>query len=190
MSKAAKLAKAFAELDRLYALLPSIACQGRCAIACGPVIASELEARRLQLTTHVKPRTIIRLLADGGAHTEIPRERCVYLTPEDRCSAYAVRPFICRAWGLVKPLSCMHGCVPEYWLRDTAFVRLAKEVERVAGRILRTSPEGLLHVPGDTYADLNPQRTEADIDADSERTRSLRALHGGRIIAAVMKGSE
>lgn len=188
MSKAAKLAQAFAALDRLYAELPTISCQGRCAIACGPIPLSEIEARRLQLHAHVKPRTVIRLLADGGPHTEVPRERCIYLTPADRCSVYAVRPLICRAWGLVRLMSCMHGCLPDRWLRDTEFVRIAQAVERIgATGLLRTSPDGLVQVPGETFTGLTPAagRSEADIDADSERTRGLRALHGGRIVAAV-----
>jgi Fe-S-cluster containining protein len=188
VSKAAKLADAFARLDRLYAELPTIRCQGRCAIACGPIPLSEIEARRLQLASHTKPRTVIRLLADGGPETLTPRERCIYLTPADRCSVYAVRPLICRAWGLVRLMSCMHGCLPDRWLRDTDFVRLAQAIERIGGgRLLRTSPEGLIHIPGETFTGLAPApgRSEADIDADSERTRGLRALHGGRIVAAV-----
>jgi len=144
VSKAGKLAAAFGTLDRLYAELPTIHCQGRCGIACGPLPLTDLEARRLQLTTHVKPRTVIKLLADGAPHTEKPRERCVYLTAADRCSAYAVRPLICRAWGLVKMLSCMHGCVPDRWLSDFELLRLAETVERLGGgRVVRTTPEGL-----------------------------------------------
>lgn len=182
VSKAAKLAAAFAQLDAIYAELPTIACKGECAIACGPIPLTDLEARRLQLATHVKPRTVIKLLADGAIERE--RERCIYLE-NDRCRAYAVRPLICRAWGLVRMLSCMHGCLPDHWLKDTEFVRIAQAVERLGGgRVLRTSPDGLTHVPGERFAGIVAHRSEAEIEAHSERVRSLRALHGGRIILA------
>src|SRR5439155_26671783 len=92
-----------AQLDALYAQLPTIACQGKCAIACSAIPLTDVEARRLQVVTHKKPRTVPG--PAGG-----PRERCVYLTADERCSAYAVRPLICRAWGVVPLLSCMHGC--------------------------------------------------------------------------------
>lgn len=182
MSKAGKLATAFAQLDAIYAELPTIACQGACAIACGPIPLTDLEARRLQLATHVKPRTVIKLLVDGGV--ERPRERCIYLE-DDRCRVYAVRPLICRAWGLVRMLSCMRGCLPDRWLKDTEFVRLAQAVERLGGgRVIRTGPDGLTAVPGERFGGIVTTRSDAEIEAHSERVRSLRALHGGRIILA------
>ncbi len=183
MKVTTKLRDAFAQLDALYAQLPPIACQGRCAIACGPILLTDLEARRLQFVTHRKPRTIPVQAVDAAGNTM--RERCVYLTAADRCSAYAVRPFICRAWGVVRMLSCMHGCVPATWINDLEFVRLAQTIERLGGgRLLRTIPEGLAD-HGRGFGDIgSPTRSEAEIDANSERVRSLRALHGGRILLA------
>lgn len=166
----------FAKLDALYAQLPPIVCQGRCAVGCGGGIwLTDAEARRLQLATHRKPRT-----TDATG-------RCVYLTADDQCSAYAVRPLACRVWGVVKMLSCMHGCVPDRWLAETEFVRLAREVERLGGgRMLRTCVDGLVRVPGDGFAKWGPpQRSDAAIAADADRTLGLRALFGGRIIMAV-----
>ena len=188
MNKTAKLAAAFARLDALYAELPTVACKGECAIACGPIPLTNLEARRLQVVSHVKPRTVIKMVADGAPSTARLRDRCIYLRDDDRCSVYAVRPLICRAWGVIKMMSCMRGCLPDRWLTDLEFVKLAQAVEQVGGgRVLRTCADGLVHIPGETYAGLMPApgRTAAAIDADAERTRNLRALHGGRIIAAV-----
>lgn len=185
MKPSTKLREAFAQLDALYAQLPAITCKGLCAIACGPVPLTDLEARRLQLATHVKPRTVLKVLADGGPHTARERERCIYLTAQDRCRAYTVRPLICRAWGLVRMLSCMHGCVPDQWLKDTEFVRIAQAIERLGGgRILRTGLEGLSRTPGDGFAGIVATRSEAEIEEGNERVRGLRALHGGRILAA------
>jgi Putative zinc- or iron-chelating domain len=173
-----KLREAFAQLDALYAALPTVACRGLCAIACGAIPLTDLEARRLQLATHVKPRTVPGSVTEDGRTRAA--ERCIYLR-EDRCSVYAARPLICRVW---------HGCVPDRWLSDLEFVRIAQAVERLGGgRVIRTTPTGLEHTPGEQFAALAPApgRTVADIDADSERVRSLRALHGGRILSAHTK---
>jgi uncharacterized protein len=176
---------AVAALEALYATLPTIACKGLCAIACGPIVLTDVEARRLQVTTHRKPRTIPVTAIDAAGNTM--RERCVYLTPTDRCSAYAVRPLICRAWGLVKMLSCMHGCGPDRWISTLDLARLGQAVERIGGgRVLRTIPEGLGHeADAKTWEMLEPRRSAAAIERDADRTRGLRALHGGRIISAV-----
>jgi hypothetical protein len=168
-----RLQTAFAKLDAAYAELPTIQCQGKCAVACGPIVLTDLEARRLQLATHVAPRVV-------------HENRCVYLTQTERCRAYAVRPLICRVWGLVRMLSCMHGCLPDRWLKDEDFLRLAQTIERFAGgRVLRTGPHGL-EDHGESYGRFGrPTKSPAAIEATAERTRSLRALHGGRIILAV-----
>lgn len=176
MSKKAerKLRDLFARLDALYTQIPKVNCKGLCSIACGPIPLSDLEAKRLHLVTHTKPRIVDDL-------------RCVYLK-ESRCSAYRVRPLMCRAWGVMKSLSCMHGCVPDHWFPEEEFVRIATEIERLSGkgRILRTDERGLTHLEGDSFERFSaaPRRDSSQIEADAERTRSLRALHGGRIMWA------
>jgi hypothetical protein len=40
------------------------------------------------------------------------------LLVDGRCSAYAVRPLICRLWGSVASMRCPHGCVPSAVLTD------------------------------------------------------------------------
>ena len=179
MKERAKLAAAFAELDRLYATLPAIACRKECGASCGPIPLTEVEARRLHLATHVKPRTI-------GTDTA---ERCVYLSAADRCTVHDIRPLICRVWGMVRMMSCFRGCVPDRWLTDAEFVRLAQSIERIGGgRIIRTANGGLVHTPGDSFASLGEQLARmpaATAERVGERTRGLRALHGGRIIMAI-----
>ena len=183
MADGRKYHQAVAALEVLYARLPTVACRGDCAEACGPVPLTVLEARRLQVTTHRKPRTIPLDYVDERGNTRT--QRCIYLTDTNRCSAYAVRPLICRAWGVLKGLSCTRGCLPERWLSAIEFVDIAQAIERLGGSIVRTSPDGLTRTPDDTFLDLRPQRDTAAIEADAERTRSLRALHGGRILAVV-----
>jgi Fe-S-cluster containining protein len=168
-------------IDRIYAQLPTIVCKRKCTIACGAVVLTDLEARRLQVTAHVKPRTI-PLTLDSGKTIE----RCIYLQGERVCKVYDVRPLICRVFGLVKMLSCMHGCVPDRWLSDLDYLQLATLVERLGGgRVLHTTPEGLAY-RGESFSRFPaPQRSVEAIEADAERTRNLRAIFGGRIVAAI-----
>lgn len=170
-------ARLFAKLDELYSRLPTMACRKQCGMACGPMTLTDAEARRLQVHTHVKPRTV-------------EEHRCVYLTPQGTCRAYAVRPLICRAWGTMKMLSCPHGCVPSEWLDIHDYLLLAQAVERLGGgRVLRTHDDGLGHQPGEAYSTIPSAgpglRSKAQRDEDAERTKGLRAIFGGRIIAAI-----
>lgn len=189
--------EAFATLDALYARLPSIVCQRKCGIACGAVPVTDLEARRVQLAAHVKPRTIPVTVVPPGEVASRTIERCIYLRGEAACTVYAVRPLICRVWGLTKMLSCMHGCVPSRWVSDLEFLDLARAVERLGGgRVLRTTPTGLSTDPMESYESIaatiamatasgERTKTAAALDADAEHTRSLRAIFGGRIIRAM-----
>lgn len=182
MKLSARDRRHLAAIDEVYRMLPSVACRGLCAEACGPIVLTDLEARRLHQTTHAKPRTLPVVRGDGR-----DQERCVYLDDRNRCRAYAVRPLICRVYGVVKMLSCPHGCTPDRWLDNLEFVRLAKAIERVGGgRVLRTCVEGLGHVEGESFSALPPAtRSVEQMAVDAERTRSLRAVFGGRIIAAI-----
>jgi hypothetical protein len=171
------------ELERLYAEVPSVACQRRCGTACGPVILTDLEAQRLRLATHTKPRTLPMAHGSPGAM------RCVYLAPDQRrCTVYAIRPLICRVWGAIKRLSCPFGCVPDRWLSDHEFLAIAQAVERLGGgRVLRTDERGLGHIPGESFGRLidTGRRLPAAVEAEAERVRGLRAIHGGRILVAM-----
>lgn len=111
---------AIGALEALYAALPTIACKGLCHESCGPILMSEAESARLQAAGHLPGANIATLTcaqlgpmeADGGR----------------RCQAYALRPMICRLWGLVRSMACHHGCVPSRWLTDeecTLFLRMS-----------------------------------------------------------------
>jgi len=173
--------EALETLEGLYRLIPSIPCRRLCADACGALILTDLEARRLQAETHIKPRTLPVISHPSAG-------RCVYLAPaQDRCTVHAIRPLICRVWGVLKRLSCPHGCTPSTWLSDVQFLALARAVEKIGGgRIVRTSPAGLEHAPGESFSSVStPRRPVAEIYAEAELVRGLRAIHGGRILAAV-----
>lgn len=58
---------------------------------------------------------------------------CPNLNPHNgECMAYAVRPLICRMWGLTKRMKCPYGCVPERWVDDAEFAHILIEVLTVA----------------------------------------------------------
>lgn len=84
-------------LDALYAELPTIDCQGLCSSSCGPIEMVEPEWRRIQLRLGRTPRAI--------------STTCPMLVRE-RCSVYALRPLICRLWGVVVRMPCPWGCEP------------------------------------------------------------------------------
>lgn len=172
---ARKLAALVAQLEALYAQLPTVVCQGKCWRACRSIPLAHAEALRLQEATHRKPRTV-------DAET-----RCIYLTPEGRCDAYAARPLICRAFGVTASLSCPFGCEPTEWMDMGRFLRLARAVERLAGQLLRTTDAGLEPF-GDGYLSIPQTRSDGDIARDATLTRNLRALHGGYILVALHDG--
>ncbi len=94
-----------ARLDSLYARLPTVACRGLCHEACGPIPATQVEVARVERVGGRK-LTVIQPLA------------CSMLNAARRCDAYAVRPMICRLFGLTPRLACPEGCVPSRWMPD------------------------------------------------------------------------
>jgi Fe-S-cluster containining protein len=175
VSKKSRDRELHAKLDAIYARLPTIDCRGLCAISCGPILLTKPEADRMK-AAHPERRPL----------RTVPIA-CTYLTKHKRCSVYAVRPLICRVWGLVKRMSCMHGCVPDRWLTDHEFVDLAAEIEAFAGPLWISSADGLQPF-GKSFSELRQAIHQAGAippelaDVYATQTRGLRALHGGRII--------
>lgn len=111
-------------LRAIYAEIPTILCQRRCAAYCGPIGASRLEVDRMRMTS------ALPLTYDGETFS------CGYLTSGGQCSVYAVRPLICRLWGVVEDLRCPHGCEAERILTRAQALDLRERVERVAGSLV------------------------------------------------------
>jgi uncharacterized protein len=90
-------------LEDLYALIPDpMGCTGQCWVSCGPIGFSTEEARRLKATGVHIPN-----VHEDDRLVEI----CPALTPGGRCSVYAVRPTICRLWGVSESMPCpFAGC--------------------------------------------------------------------------------
>jgi Fe-S-cluster containining protein len=144
MSRRERLEAAYAELDELYESIPRVRCKGLCADSCTIAPASELEKRRMAEHGH----ELITQRPPG------PIPRCPSLGPLNNCLSYHVRPFVCRAFGVVvddrvdssqwhrQPLMCDHGCVSD----DGRYVPLA-EMYRVSEEIERLS-RGVTGVAG------------------------------------------
>jgi Fe-S-cluster containining protein len=170
--------KAIEQLEAIYARLPDVQCKGLCGHeVCGPILMTRLEADRMRRAVHEQPRTTSNMT-------------CGYLSDRGRCRVYHIRPLICRVFGLVKRMSCMHGCVPDRWLTDEEFVALAKEVERIGGALAISTPDGPLET-GQSFLDLriDPDDMPPELtDRLAELTRGLRALYHGRIVGVTPKG--
>lgn len=90
-------------LDALYTELPKLECAGRCSRSCGPIGMSRVEWQRMCKT--------------AGEERKATTLTCPLLE-DDRCSVYAVRPMICRLWGLVITMPCPWGCIPDRYLSE------------------------------------------------------------------------
>jgi hypothetical protein len=97
-----------ADLEALYAQLPTLECKGLCTDCCGPIDMSPLERTRLKEIGVRIPLPIVAL-------ETVKREGnydCTALV-DGLCSVYERRPSICRLWGVVESIPCPHGCKPD-----------------------------------------------------------------------------
>lgn len=106
MKRSARL-RVDAALDALYGRVPELDCRGLCYSSCGPIECSERERGRLAEAGVALP-TLAEYLAQDRAGQTIT---CPALAL-GRCTAYEVRPMLCRIWGAADGLPCPHGCRP------------------------------------------------------------------------------
>lgn len=107
-------------MEELYEQLPTIQCRGKCQHSCGPIDMSNVERDRIR-----------------SRGVEIPRlsGTCPALTFLGGCRVYDIRPMICRLWGLVEPMACPHGCMPEGgWLDNATGLELLARAMEIGGR--------------------------------------------------------
>lgn len=100
-------------LDAIYARLPHIECKGLCHEACGPIGMTRIEHRRLE---------------EGRGPLACKDLVCPLLDENKRCTAYSIRPLVCRLFGLVEQMRCPHGCEPERWLSDEEATEIMRQV--------------------------------------------------------------
>ena len=110
-----------ASIDAIYALIPDVECQGLCQDACGPVLMSEAEERRIIKRT-------------GRPVTADPVTlQCERLSVFGRCTIYANRPAICRLFGVADGLPCPWGCKPKAPLNETDAADIFRALESLRG---------------------------------------------------------
>jgi Fe-S-cluster containining protein len=113
-----------AQLDTLYAELPTINCRGLCHTSCGPIIMTEPERQRIR----DRHRLHIADLATRPGTLDCPA-----LTAIGRCSVYESRPIVCRIWGLAEGLPCIYGCQPSRVLTDAEAREYLARASDIAG---------------------------------------------------------
>lgn len=160
-----------AELDALYAELPTIDCLGQCWDSCTRIPMTAPEQQRIN---------------DVG----VPVERanvhaspmvCPALTMLHQCSVHALRPMICRLYGLSEGLLCSFGCRPnergllsdaetyEFLARAHDIAGEHEDAERFRGA-WRANPEKAARVMRELR-----KRQEDEILADRARRRRIEA---------------
>lgn len=105
-------------LDALYGLVPDIECKGLCFESCGFIGLSLAERERLR--------------AAGLPVPSLEQHPCPLLDFAGRCSAYELRPMICRLYGTTPSLRCPYGCEPSSWLTDAEGHALLGETRAAA----------------------------------------------------------
>lgn len=128
------LREAYVALDELYSQLPNLECKGRCFNSCTTIAASELERRRVIAAggSIGPPMTPERY---RQAKTAGSPARCPSLGPLNNCTVYAVRPFICRAFGMARDLRCEYGCVPDKILPEGEIIRIVATIEQLSRHV-------------------------------------------------------
>jgi Fe-S-cluster containining protein len=112
-------------LRALYERIPQVACKRKCQSYCIAVVddgaLSVLERERIWSLHGVRP--------PGPDHA------CGYLDDVGRCSIYALRPLVCRIWGVldVPGMRCEYGCKPERYLSPAEGHALMQEVVAIGG---------------------------------------------------------
>ena len=104
--------KASELLEKLYAALPTIECQKKCALSCGPIAFTVVEEHRIRLERKA----------------EFPEYETGVTCPllkDELCTIYKLRPLVCRLWGLAEGMECPWGCKPSRLItRDEAYALL------------------------------------------------------------------
>ena len=97
-----------AALEALYAALPTMECVGKCQTACGPIDLTETEQRRIRERHGVEIPLLTAERAQAWASDGAPA--CPALGLWGQCTVHAVRPTICRLWGMTESMQCPFEC--------------------------------------------------------------------------------
>lgn len=117
------------QLQAIYAELPTVECRRKCQEYCGPLLIPRVEFVQIEKLNAFVQLAPISATVLGKEWKWMPKDKlvsllpgheghCSFLFPTGKCRAYAIRPLICRLWGMVDTplLRCPYGCVPTRWV--------------------------------------------------------------------------
>lgn len=105
------------KLDKIYKKLPKLKCKGLCVESCSLIKVGTIERKRITKLKGQDPFLPESDMLEFVKNNPPDTWKCSLLK-DGKCSIYAVRPLICRLFGLVKKMRCPFGCEPERWLTD------------------------------------------------------------------------
>ncbi len=135
-------------LEAVYSELPKIECRRKCIDSCGPLIVPRVEHDQVVKTGFHIPVADISKVPLNETWARHGKENlvgwntqgnfiCVNLYPfSGKCRVYAVRPLVCRVWGLMKRMQCPFGCIPERWMSE-------EEVQGLFDRVMQIQKRGV-----------------------------------------------
>ncbi len=141
------------KLERLYRRVPKIDCKGLCQRACGPIEPAAIELKRIEKVTGRAPfvpgfstegvHSSGELLLVASDHMRRHSMVCSKLDEDGKCTCYAIRPMICRLWGVVESMKCPHGCRPARYLTAQEADRLLRKVLELSMFQIREDRDGM-----------------------------------------------
>jgi hypothetical protein len=106
----AKRKKRKPTVEEIWAQVPSVDCDGRCAKACRVIGMSEEEF--MMMEDRIPDFPSFEQMMFDQKRVGPSNYRCPSLV-DGRCSQYDVRPLVCRLYGVTEAMKCPFGCVPE-----------------------------------------------------------------------------
>jgi Fe-S-cluster containining protein len=117
-------------LQAIYDHVPEINCKGLCHETCGIIPMFNVEFQNIAENTFIPidPKNIIVL--DDRTFMSAPGGVCPLLQ-DRRCTAYDLRPLICRLYGSTPGLTCEHGCAPDELMSREEVIILTRELQEL-----------------------------------------------------------
>lgn len=148
-------------LREIYASLPQVNCQRKCAASCGPIIWTRIEHENIRRAVSGN----FRIIQDRA------NPACPYLQGIS-CSIYESRPLVCRLFGVIARTPCKYGCQPERWLSDEEVTALYDEIVELWRNTARKgegTPEDLFPFGNFGPNKLTQQEALAMVEAQKAR---------------------
>lgn len=97
-------------VEDIWAMVPSVECQGHCAKACRVIGMSEAEF--INMEDRIPDFPTCEEMIEDQRIVGAGNYQCPALTEDGLCSQYDARPLVCRLYGVAEQMKCPHGCVP------------------------------------------------------------------------------